>query len=398
MMNDDLPQSGPSSFGCVVRVLAAAVILFVLGAAAVVLYRAWLGGFGTTLSQDAVNPRLSTSQRIYLELYLSQHAAELQQPAGTGSGPTSFTIAPGEGAGTIAANLAAAGLLRNPELFLNYLSFYGLDGGLVAGTHQLDPQMTIPALAEALGSGAARALELSFLPGWRSEEMANYLRIVQPARIDADAFRASVRTGQGIDLGTFSFLGSHPDGATLEGFLFPDRYAITPETTSAELIAMMLARFDEQVTPGLRQSFGAQDLSLRDAVILASIIEREAALDEEKPLMAGVFLNRLRAGMPLQADATVQYALGYQAETSTWWKAPLAAADLETDSPFNTYRIPGLPIAPIANPGRASLEAVAAPTVTDFLYFVLDCSSGTTGRHAFSVTYEEHVANVERCR
>jgi UPF0755 protein len=163
--------------------VVALVIVAALAAAGLLLWR------GVSLSADPdVNPALSPVRRAYLELYLSQHAAELEQPAGSGASPVAFTIAPGEGATAIAANLRAAGLLNDTELFLNYLSYYGLDGGLVAGGYQLDPQATIPELAEALGSGRSRTLELSFLPGWRSEEMANYLSVVGAAQIDAAAF------------------------------------------------------------------------------------------------------------------------------------------------------------------------------------------------------------------
>ena len=107
----------------------------------------------------------------------------------------------------------------------------------------------MPQLAEALGAGGARALELRFLPGWRSEEMANYLRVVRPARIDPDEFLTIVQTQQGLDTGAFSFLGALPAGATLEGYLFPDAYTITPDTDAAALVGMMLANFDRQVTP-----------------------------------------------------------------------------------------------------------------------------------------------------
>ena len=158
----------------------------------------------------------------------------------------------------------------------------------------------------------------------------------------------------------------------------------------------MLARFDAQVTPAMRQAYGTLGLSLRDAVILASIIEREAVLAEEKPLMAAVFLNRLAAGMPLQADPTVQYALGFV--EGTWWKSPLSAADLQVNSPYNTYLAPALPPGPISNPGLASLLAVANPADVDYLFFVLDCAAATPGAHAFSVTYDEHLANVGRCQ
>jgi UPF0755 protein len=393
MVDEPAAPGRVSPFGCALRVALVAVILAALGAAGTVLYRNWLA-----VGPDrSANPNLSQTQRLYLEYYLKQHAAELEQPAGAGAEPVPFTIAPGEGARAIADNLNAAGLLNNTELFLNYLTYYGLDGGLVAGDYQIDPRQTIPQLVEALGAGGARSLELRFLPGWRSEEMANYLRVVSPAKIDPDAFLTIVRAPDSSITGDFSFLSAHPDGASLEGFLFPDAYPIGPDTDSETLVRLMLANFDRQVTPAARQAFGGQGLALREAVTLASIIEREAAIVEEKPLMAGVFLNRLRAGMPLQADPTVQYALGFQAGADTWWKSPLDAADLAVDSPYNTYLIDGLPPGPISNPGLTSLEAVAGAAETDFLFFVLDCAAVTPGQHVFSATYEEHLAHVERC-
>ena len=193
-------------------------------------------------------------------------------------------------------------------------------------------------------------------------------------------------------------VGIDPQAPALEGYLFPDAYPVGRDTTAAALIELMLARFDERVTPAMRQAYGALGLTLREAVIVASIIQREAVLDEEKPLMAAVFLNRLRAGMPLQADPTVQYALGYQAAAETWWKVPLTADDLQVNSPYNTYLYGGLPPGPISNPGLAALQAVANPAAVEYLFFVVDCAAATPGAHAFSVTYEEHVANVQRCR
>ena len=379
-----------SSAGCLLALLVALVVLAALVAAGLVLWRGLAGRAGAD-----VNPALSPVRRAYLELYLSQRAAELQGPAGRGTAPVEFTIAPGQGAAAIAESLRAAGLLNDTELFLNYLSYYGLDGGLVAGQYRLDPQATIPELAEALGSGRSRTLELSFLPGWRSEEMANYLSVVGAAQIDAEAFRQIVASPSGLS-GNYGFLSSLPDGASLEGYLFPDRYTIGDDTTAAALVDLMLARFDAQVTPAMRQAYGTLGLSLRDAVILASIIEREAVLAEEKPLMAAVFLNRLAAGMPLQADPTVQYALGLV--DGTWWKSPLSAADLQVNSPYNTYLIPALPPGPISNPSLVSLQAVANPADVDYLFFVVDCAAATPGAHAFSVTYDEHLANVARCR
>ncbi len=384
-----------SPLGCILQIAIVAVLLAAFGVASLTLYRIWLG---EGLDRAAVNPNLSQTQRLYLEYYLTERAAELSQPAGVGQEPQPFTISPGEGAATIADNLQQAGLLVNTELFLNYLTYYGLDGGLVSGDYRLDPRQTIPELVESLGVGGARGLELSFLPGWRSEEMANYLRVVNPAQLDADAFMAVVTSRRGLDTAAFPFLSSLPDGASLEGYLFPGAYPLDPGTDSVDLVRLMLENFDRQVTPAMRQGFGAQGLSLREAVILASIIEKEATIAEEKPLMAAVFLNRLRSGMRLQADPTVQYALGYDGAADTWWKSPLAAADLAVESPYNTYLADGLPPGPIANPGLASLQAVANPAAVDYLFFVLDCDGDTPGRHVFSVTYDEHLSHVERCR
>lgn len=382
-----------SAGGCVARLLGMLVVLGALVAAATVLLR---GGAGAGTG-EGVNPALDPVRRAYLEYYLNQHAAELEAPAGNGSEPVVFAIEPGQGATIIAENLQTAGVLNNPELFLNYLSYYGLDGGLVAGEYRLDPRATVPELVDSLGSGRAQTLELSFLPGWRSEEMANYLSVVSPAQIDAEHFRSVVSSGQGLS-NRYSFLAPVPEGASLEGYLFPGIYPVSHDTTAPALVDLMLARFDAMVTPAMRQAYGALGLSLRDAVILASIIQREAVLDEEKPLMAAVFLNRLAAGMPLQADPTVQYALGYQEATSSWWKVPLSAEDLAVVSPYNTYMTAGLPPGPISNPGLASLAAVADPADVDYLFFVVDCAAATPGAHAFGITYDEHLANVARCR
>jgi UPF0755 protein len=148
----------------------------------------------------------------------------------------------------------------------------------------------------------------------------------------------------------------------------------------------------------MRQSFGAQGLSVYEAVTLASIVQREAVVREERPLMVGVFLNRLGQAIMLQADPTVQYAVGYDLEGDTWWKSPLTRADLAFDSPYNTYRYEGLPPGPIANPSLGALQAVAEPIDTDLLYFVVDCQAEQVGQHVFSQTFEEHLANVEACR
>ena len=156
----------------------------------------------------------------------------------------------------------------------------------------------------------------------------------------------------------------------------------------------MLTNFGERVTPTMRQSFGLEGLTVYEAVILASIVERETPQIEERPLVAGVYLNRLRQDILLQADPTVQYAVGYQADSNSWWKNPLFLTDLELDSPYNTYVYPGLPPGPIASPGLSSIEAVLNPGQHDYIYFV--ALPDGSGAHVFASTFEEHAANVQR--
>jgi UPF0755 protein len=142
----------------------------------------------------------------------------------------------------------------------------------------------------------------------------------------------------------------------------------------------------------LLNGFERQGLSIYEAVTLASIVEKEAVVDDEKPMIASVFYNRLAQGMRLETDPTVQYALGFSEEWSTWWKSPLSNADLAVESPYNTYLAFGLPPTPICNPDLGSLRAVAFPAETPYLYFRAACDG--SGRHNFSITFEEHLNNA----
>ncbi|MCA9962495.1 MAG: endolytic transglycosylase MltG [Anaerolineales bacterium] len=364
--------------------------------AAMVVYGRYQQAQSAAFSEG--NPNLNPIERIYLQNYLSTRQEQLAQPAGNVTVPVRLTITPGETADTIAASLVETGILNDTELFLNYLRYYGLDSQLEAGDFTLAPHLTIPELALALTEAYAQDITLRFLEGWRLEEMVRYLATTTPANISADAFSAIVQQQTTFDLSQYDFLAALPPEAMLEGYLFPDTYRVPQDADAAYLVDAMLTNFGQRVDPTLRQAFGAQGLSLREAVTLASIVEREAVVVTERPLIAGVFYNRLAQDMLLQTDPTVQYALGYQAETDNWWKSPLTLDDLQVDSPYNTYIVTGLPPGPIANPGLASLEAVANPAVSDYLFFVVDCTAPTAGVHVFSTTYEEHLVYVQRCR
>jgi UPF0755 protein len=158
----------------------------------------------------------------------------------------------------------------------------------------------------------------------------------------------------------------------------------------------MLENLDHQVTPELRQQFADHGLSFYEGIALASIVEREAVIDAERPIIAGVFQNRLRDGWFLSSCPTVQYALGYRPDEETWWKPQLYFVDLEVVSPYNTYRNLGLPPAPIASPGLRSIQAAASPEETEYYFFMVNCTKND-GSHFFARTEAEHLQNFEAC-
>jgi len=398
-VNQSKETSSPGILTWLIRLAVFGIVLLFCLVAFLLLYLRWqdtqLAGFAPP---ESGSTNLDLIERLYLRSYLALNKQELDSPLNSGEKPFVFTIEPGENAEQIASNLVDAGILSDSELFRHYVRYYGLDNRLEAGTFTIDPRISVSYLATLLTDARLEEIELRFIEGWRFEEMANYLRQIQPANIDADEFEALVSGQQRIDLSQFDFLASLPDNFSLEGFLFPDTYRIPIDADAGYLVRAMLSNFGRLVSPSLRQAYGAHGLTVHEAVTLASIVQREAVVAEERPVMVGVFLNRLSQGILLQADPTVQYAVGFQPDTGRWWKSPLSAIDLEANSPYNTYRYPGLPPAPISNPGFGALEAAGKPVETEYLFFVVDCTSTIDGTHVFSRTFEEHLANVERCR
>lgn len=174
---------------------------------------------------------------------------------------------------------------------------------------------------------------------------------------------------------------------SLEGFLYPSTYYFDEKQSEKEILNHMLETFDSKYTEKLEKKQKELNKSLYEVVNLASIVEKEAVLDEDRPIIASVFYNRIEIGMPLQSDATIQYIFKERKKSITY-------DDLKIDSPYNTYRVQGLPPTPIANPGIKSMEAVLYPANTEYMYFVATIDGGNT----YSKTYEEHVKNVEQYR
>jgi UPF0755 protein len=334
----------------------------------------------------------SAADEAAIAVYLQTKGTELAQPAGSSDDPVAFVVEPGESVAAIADRLQREGLISDAELFRRYAQFHELDSGIEAGHFTLRRTMTIPDVAEALQHAARPEQSVTVREGIRLEEIAQ--TVAAQTTIAEQDFLAVAGSGwRSLDLAAqFPFLAALPEGASLEGFLFPETYRLPQEASAIDLIARMLRTFDERVTSDMRQSAQERGMTVFDMVTLAAVVEREAVVPAERPLIAGVYLNRLDAGWVLAADPTIQYSLGTAAN---WWP-DLLLEDLERDLPYNTYRIAGLPPGPICSPGLDSIAAVAFPTETSYYFFLADCTAGD-GSHLFSETYEQHVEKYAQC-
>lgn len=328
---------------------------------------------------------------IPLGLYLQQHQAELNTPASDDPTPVLFTILPGELPADVSIQLQNQGIIRDADLFLKLIKYEHIDTKIQAGEYVLRRSMKMDEIIEALQHGRARAVAVIVRPGWRAEEIAEYLASLGLVNFNKDKFLQSVKNGS-FD---YAFLRDRPRGAlpTNEGFLFPETYNVPFDIPNDTLITLMLDTFNQRVTDKMRQQAASAKLTMFEVVTLASIVEREAAVPSERPVIASVYLNRLKKKLLLQADPTVQYAMGYQAASKQWWKTPITLEEYQhVDSPYNTYLHPGLPPGPICNPSLASITAVLEPAQTEYLYFV----GKGDGSHVFAKTYEEHQQNLQK--
>jgi UPF0755 protein len=334
--------------------------------------------------------KLLSPEQALISLYLDAKAAELEQPAGDDDSPVTFVVEPGETAAEIAARLEEDGLITDAELFRRYVQYHGLDAGIEAGEFTLRQTMIIPEIAQALQRGQLPEQVVTIQEGLRLEQVA--AAVEQQTSIPRDEFLALV-TSEWPNAGfTYNFLADLPPGATLEGFLFPETYRLPEEATATDLLGRMLGTFDTRMSSEVRAAAADHGLNVYELITLASIVEREAVLDEERPLIASVYHNRLESGWFLSACPTVQYGLG---QPSDWWPT-LTLDDLELDSPYNTYHNLGLPPGPICSPGLASIRAGAYPADSVFFFFLANCTKND-GSHLFAATQEEHNANYALC-
>ena len=278
----------------------------------------------------------------------------------------------------IGERLVAAGVVRDPLTFRAALLMTGRARELKAGEYRFDRPMSPIEVVDKIARGEVYRRLVTFREGLTLREMA---KVYEEAKLGrAVDFENAAKDPAAIrDL--------DPEASDLEGYLFPDTYSLAREAPGEALVAQMIASFKKVFTDELRAAARARGLTVRQAVALASLVEKETAVAEERPLVAAVYLNRRAIGMPMQADPTVIYAM----ERSGNYSGNIRRDDLQIASPYNTYRYPGLPPGPIASPGKASLEAAVNPAGVDYLYFV----SKNDGSHVFARTLDEHNRNVQ---
>ncbi len=314
--------------------------------------------------------------------------AQLQATSHSAGTPVIFQIHPDESIDSIAQRLHDAGLIRSPAYFKLRVRLSNADKRIRAGQFTLYTGMSVDQIIRTLTTApGVQVVRVRFLEGWRAEQYAEELVragiLSNPSQF-LDVLQASRWQTR------FPFLADIPSAATIEGFLFPDTYEFRIDATPEEIVETLLRNFDRRVPAEDRARAQQLGYTFYQVLIIASIVEREAVVPEERPIIASVFYNRLRENMPLQADPTVQYALGSQPD---WWPSLDNRPDLTAiDSPYNTYRYAGFPPGPICNPSRASIEAALSPAQTDYLYFVT--RGDGSGAHVFARTYEEHVRNI----
>jgi UPF0755 protein len=324
---------------------------------------------------------------------LSSTPGTLENEAPPRLGPTPATgsdiivvhVDAGDGASQIGEKLEKAGAIRSARLFRVLAALMGVGDHLAPGDYEFQHGETALTAVRRISQGITASLIVTIPEGLRSEEIGKLLE--ERGVVSAADFQRALH-----DQYSASFLSQLPPDAPLEGFLFPATYGFARGATGHDVVQQLLTAFDDRYKASLTPAVTA-NRSLYDVVTLASIVEREAQVAQERPVIASVFANRLEEGIPLQADPTVQYALGSDPASVAqfgYWKGELSLADLAVDSPYNTYANPGLPPGPISNPGLDSLLAAAQPAQTNYLFFV----AKPDGSHAFAETLEEHHQNV----
>lgn len=315
---------------------------------------------------------------IYLILFLIVIAGGLRtywnyllSPVDPAGSSQLFAIDPGESSTKISKDLELKGFIHSSNAFNILVKRTGLTGKIQAGNFKLSSSMSAREILDTLIAGGIIDRSVTLLEGWRVEEMANKLN-------------------QELGIKKQDFLK-----VAKEGYLFPDTYSLNPDSSASGVVQLLRRNFDTKYSLQLQNRIKKIGLTPDQGVILASIVEREARTDSVRQKVASILLKRYKIDMGLNADATIQYILGYQPSEKSWWKKNLSLDDLKVISPYNTYLHVGLPPTPICSPSLSSLEAVAAAdSLTPYLYYYHDSS----GNSYYGRTLDEHNANIANHR
>ena len=307
---------------------------------------------------------------IVLNLYYNH----LLKPASASKSEQIFIVKPGQPVIQIAKNLEAAGLIRNGLAFRLYIAQSGISKTIQAGDFRLSSKMSAKEIAKELTHGAIDVW-ITFPEGTRVEEMADI--------IDK---KLNTSENEKYQFDKKEFIKN-----ATEGQMFPDTYLIAKDATAGAIAKRLETTFSEKVDRKILLKGAKNDLTEDQVITLASLLEREARSNEERPIIAGIILNRINQGIPLQVDATVQYAKGYDSANNTWWSQVTQDNYTQVKSPYNTYLHVGLPPKPISNPGLDSIRAAAEPSDTPYMFYLHD----TEGKIHYAKTSEEHAKNIQ---
>lgn len=292
-----------------------------------------------------------------------------------------MVVKPGTTASEISDRLMQLGVIDSRLRFWWLMKLQGDASKFKTGTYAFTPHMDEQAVLDKLVAGETTVVKFTIPEGFGIKEIAK--RLADEGLVDEQEFLAEAK-----DFAPYDYMKKRPNVRyAAEGYLFPDTYVIHSDVSAEGIMKMMAEDFDTRLTPALRQQAAAKGLSIHDLITLASLVEKEARYDEDRPIIAQVFFKRLQMGMPLQSDTTLQYLMAGP-------KEDVSIEDTKIDSPYNTYQHEGLPPGPIASPGMKSILAVLNPANTDYLYFVAD----RQGHNHYSQTYDEHLAIVEQVR
>jgi UPF0755 protein len=353
---------------------SASIFLIAIPARVTELYGAPASGLG-----------IATVSRYAWLLYTNQSNL-LKGIDGRSSEALDFKVNAGDSASMISAHLAEAGLVSDQDIFLKYLIYKGYDSILQSGSYSFSKAQSAVEIAGMMIDPTPEDVDFVILPGMRFTEIAALIPTSGLGFSEEELLDLFV-SGNGLVLPAI-FQGAK----NLEGLILAGDYVIPRSASAVEFVQALVDQTARQFTPEVIEAFSQQGLDAYQAITLASIVEKEAVRAEEKTIIASVFLNRLRVGMPLQSDPTVQYALGWDATSLSWWKSPLTAEDLAVSSPYNTYIYGDLTPTPICSVSIDSLIAIAFPQRSDYFYFRSACDG--SGYHVFAQNYADHQLNA----